>query len=62
VKRGRALPRVLIELPLEGTPRVRCLAETDVDRERLLDWLRSHEDYHDLIHRALALQIARRVA
>jgi hypothetical protein len=35
----RPAPRLLVELPLEGEPTVRLLAETAEDAERLLGWL-----------------------
>ena len=49
-------PRVLVELALEGSPRV--LVETGGDSEavRLVDWLLAHDELFDLVSLAVKVQ------
>ena len=52
----RSQPCMAIELPLEGRPTVRLFAESAEDEQRLVDWLLSCQELHDLgptIFRAL---------
>jgi hypothetical protein len=55
-------PAVLIRLPLEGRPQVRCDYGTDGDERRMQDWLGSRPDLLALVARALDLAEGKRAA
>jgi hypothetical protein len=50
----RPPPRAFIELPLEGRPQLRLVAETHEDELRLLGWLSSTSAREWLLREALA--------
>jgi hypothetical protein len=50
----RPPPRAIVELPLEGRPRLRVVAETFEDEVRLLGWLSSSRAVEWIVREALA--------
>jgi hypothetical protein len=52
-RRLRRRPRLIIELPYEGRPEVRVVADTFEDERRLRLWLRSRGALRDVRRRAL---------
>jgi hypothetical protein len=55
-------PSVHIVLELEATPRVYCDYLHDGEEDRMRDWLAGHDDYLELIDRALELATRERAA
>jgi hypothetical protein len=53
-QRGIA-PTILIELPVEGRPRVKIACQNDGERLRLTDWIASHDDLFDLVVDAIRI-------
>jgi hypothetical protein len=55
-------PAILIELGLESAPRVLLHCVNDAEEERVMDWIRSHEAFAELVLRALELAEEARAA
>jgi hypothetical protein len=55
-------PAVLIVLPFEAVPQVRCEYLNSGDEERMLDWLGAHPELLELVSRALELAEEARAA
>jgi hypothetical protein len=48
-------PAFVIEIPLEASPRVLMRAMTSGEEDRLVDWIRSHDELAMLIARAIEI-------
>lgn len=55
-------PRVLIEFPIEAAPQVRIICVSGTEERRLLDWILSHDEFAEILGRALELSEQERAA
>lgn len=49
-------PRLIVEFPIEGAPRVLIDAVNESEQERLLDWIKSSNELLWLVADAIELQ------